>query len=647
VTMSVRAGRRPALALLVVLAGCSSVQVRQAKLVVGLRDRAERLVDSHVLSDLTTAVIERDGLSVHQAKHAPGETARALQQLDCPDAARMLAIAELCYRQARKLDDFSPAPSLPWYGDAAAWAARVVATGDPDASEKAINLHNRAVERLVRLSQDFRCRHGRAWPAVFADAGVKLDGVSPFLCPPQFETLTVAQDIFARGMQAWYGSDGFGVPLIAYRANDRENSSDPAARFFPVELRAGATAVMHPSDGGPPTLVFHDPFEEHALPVAGGTVPLAVDRTAALASHVSWAYIQSLARLGLRRSESVRSDTGLNLFRPYQPGKIPVILIHGLRSTPAVAWVQTFNHLQNDPEVAEHYQFWLYFYPTGAPLAANAARLRADLRAALATFDPGGTDPALRQMVLCGHSMGGLIAKMAAQDSGSAVWDSVFSRPPDQLCVSDVSRQQLVEALFFHPEPSVGRLVFIATPHRGSERPNGPLGRVIESKISRDDPFTAAVKEAKRRNGRDVLAPDVNVKRLDGVGGLRPGDPILTATADLPIDVPYNSIMPLLGAPDSILGTDLAVRYRSSHIDGADSEFIFHGIHTSTDQPPVATELRRILLEHLAAVCAASGPGVGVEIGPQPDSGAAETRRPLTVAQPVGRRTGVHRIGDP
>jgi pimeloyl-ACP methyl ester carboxylesterase len=218
----------------------------------------------------------------------------------------------------------------------------------------------------------------------------------------------------------------------------------------------------------------------------------------------------------------------------------------------------------------------------------------------LETFDPAGADPALRNMVLVGHSMGGSIAKMTAQESGTAVWDSMFTRPPDQLRVSEVSRQRLVEALFFDPHPAVGRLVFVATPHEGSELSNRPLGLVTESKIKPDSAFTKAVKEAKRENGRDVLAPGVNVHRLDGIGGLRPGAPVLNATAELPIAVPYHSIMPLIGSPD-FLATDLVVKYKSSHIDGAESELIVPGIHIQTDTPPVANEIRRILLEHLAA----------------------------------------------
>jgi pimeloyl-ACP methyl ester carboxylesterase len=356
---------------------------------------------------------------------------------------------------------------------------------------------------------------------------------------------------------------------------------------------------MHPDEAGGPTLVFHDPFEELDLSIGGATTRLAADRTAALASAFSWAYVRSLGKLGLRRPEAFQPDAGLRLFRQYQPGRIPVVFLHGLRSTPAAAWVQALNHLQNDPELAQHYQFWVFSYPTGAPLAPNAARLRADLRDALAEFDPGGNDPALHRMVLVGHSMGGLLAKMVTQDSGMAVWDSMFSVPPDQLRLSEVSRQQLVESLFYEREPAVGRLIFVATPHRGTELANRPLGRMLESKVVRQDKFSAAVREGRRENGLQVLAEEDNVHRLDGVGGLRPGAPVLAPSAELPIGAPYHSIIPLIGSPDSIFATDLAVPYSSSHLDGAESETILKGIHTSTDTPEVSAEIRRILLEHL------------------------------------------------
>src|SRR5262249_6697802 len=79
-----------------------------------------------------------------------------------------------------------------------------------------------------------------------------------------------------------------------------------------------------------------------------------------------------------------------------------------------------------------------------------------------------GTDAALRQMVIIGHSQGGLLAKMTAIDSGTRLWDTVSQRPLDDLILRDETREQLRRTLFLQPLPFVRRVVFIATPHRGS-----------------------------------------------------------------------------------------------------------------------------------------------------------------------------------
>ena len=49
---------------------------------------------------------------------------------------------------------------------------------------------------------------------------------------------------------------------------------------------------------------------------------------------------------------------------------------------------------------------------TGNPIAYSAVRLRQALRTVVERFDPEGKDPAKHQMVLMGHSQGGLLVKM-------------------------------------------------------------------------------------------------------------------------------------------------------------------------------------------------------------------------------------------
>ncbi len=125
-----------------------------------------------------------------------------------------------------------------------------------------------------------------------------------------------------------------------------------------------------------------------------------------------------------------------------------------------------------------YYQFWIVLYATGEPIPVAAAHLRETLREAMATFDPSGSEPALRQMVVVGHSQGGLLTKILAQDSGLAVWDAVVNLPYPASRLGPESRALLDRALIFRPEPYLRRLVFIATPHGGSPMADGPLGRL-------------------------------------------------------------------------------------------------------------------------------------------------------------------------
>ena len=77
---------------------------------------------------------------------------------------------------------------------------------------------------------------------------------------------------------------------------------------------------------------------------------------------------------------------------PYQPGRIPVLFIHGLWSSPD-SWMKMTNALQADPLIRERYQFWYAYYPTGAPLMFSAARVRETLHELREAVDPGRGDP--------------------------------------------------------------------------------------------------------------------------------------------------------------------------------------------------------------------------------------------------------------
>ena len=144
------------------------------------------------------------------------------------------------------------------------------------------------------------------------------------------------------------------------------------------------------------------------------------------------------------------------------------------------------NGLQADPRVRGAYQFWFAYYPTGAPLMISASRLRQslhDFRRRLSTR--GGATLRLDQMVVVGHSLGGVLSKQLLESSGGSIEKALLTRPLAAVAMSPETRAALTRYVYFEPEPSIRRAVFIAAPHRGSNTANQLIGRLGSTLVER------------------------------------------------------------------------------------------------------------------------------------------------------------------
>ena len=198
--------------------------------------------------------------------------------------------------------------------------------------------------------------------------------------------------------------------------------------------------------------------------------------------------------------------TGLSLLHPYRRGKIPVVFIHGLWANPR-SWSRMIESLDADPAIRDRFQFWTFGYSTGEPIPYSASLLRRDLDAAHRKFDPDGADREFDRMVVVGHSMGGLLAKMMVQDSGTRLWQVISDRPVDELAGDPADRDLLRRVLIFKPRPEVRRVVFIATPHRGSRLDQGGLEHLGSRLVRLDDPLRASYSRLIARNRPDFFKP--------------------------------------------------------------------------------------------------------------------------------------------
>ena len=331
----------------------------------------------------------------------------------------------------------------------------------------------------------------------------------------------------------------------------------------------------------------------------GQKVPLEMEPSAALALQLTEEPPWQRELKGFFQGDLAIGRLGLTSLEPHRPGRIPVVLVHGTASS-AGRWADLLNDLESDPVIRRNFQFWLFSYNTGGPIAYSGWLLRDAIAKTVASLDPEGRDPALRNLVVMGHSQGGLLTKLLAVDSGMAFWNLVIDDSPDQVALEPENRELLEGSLLVEPSPYVGRVIFLSTPHRGSRLATlGParlLGRMVRAPAN---VVTAA---------GDLFAddPDVEVQqRLSrgggAIGNMSPRSPFIQTLAELPIapGIHAHSIMGVRKGPKEE-GSDGVVSYASAHLPDVESELVVKSGHSSQSNPVVIAEVRRILIEHLA-----------------------------------------------
>jgi pimeloyl-ACP methyl ester carboxylesterase len=255
-------------------------------------------------------------------------------------------------------------------------------------------------------------------------------------------------------------------------------------------------------------------------------------------------------------------------------------------------WFNIVNAVRADPELRARYQFWVFYYPTANPPALSALAFRKDLATAERLYHPK------HGIVLVGHSMGGLVSRMQAVDTGRVLWDECFHQNADRLYAKIPADNLLKQTLVFHADPDVKRIIFECVPHRGSFLAVGTVGALGASLIRVPANVTSTI----RTTLGDSLEKVTGVKGLrlpTSISGLSPRSPILIGLDKLPIKAPHHSIIGDRGRGDSPNGSDGVVPYRSAHLDSAQSEKIIPYGHSGYQSPEAIEELLRILRLHL------------------------------------------------
>jgi hypothetical protein len=293
--------------------------------------------------------------------------------------------------------------------------------------------------------------------------------------------------------------------------------------------------------------------------------------------------------------------------QPYDPDRLTVIMLHGLASSPE-AWINVANEVMGDEDLRRNYQVWEVYYPTNAPVAVNLAGIRKALDATLLHFDPSGRARASQNMVLVGHSMGGVIARLLVSSSGDKLWDIVPVRanlsPEKRARV----RKRLAPYLQFTPMPQVSRAVFLASPHRGTHYAQHRIARWIGNLIRLPVNVLkemASLSDLLTGEGSGTTTP---LRIPNSIDNLSDTDPFIVTASNLPISprVRYHTIVGIYKSTGPLAtSSDGVVPYQSAHLDGADSELAIPSWHSVQETPAAILEVRRILTLHAKVVRAA------------------------------------------
>jgi pimeloyl-ACP methyl ester carboxylesterase len=432
----------------------------------------------------------------------------------------------------------------------------------------------------------------------------RLNEVEQFLLADQFRV---------RGFSVRNRNAGVGAPLIAVQPPDPVVGTRRALPLT-VLLRVQGSLADLDAGGSSGALELYSPFDKDGTTTIGqAEVPLETDLTAYRAYTLNQSRIQKLGKLGFL-APAERFPSQLLLNQPFAPDRIPVVFVHGTFASP-VTWAELANSLTADPTLRRRYQIWSFMYGSGNPLVYSMADLRAALTARVEQLDPQGTNVALRQMVVIGHSQGGLLTKATAVDTGDQLWRLFSTNRLENLNLSDAQRTEVRRLLFYQPLPFVKRVVFIATPHRGSYLSGGLARRLARGLVSLPRRVMTRGADVLRLSGGSEIEKFMHGKLPTSLDGMSPKNPGLLAMAEIPVvpEIKAHSIIPVLGRGDYHQGRDGVVAYQSAQVDYAESEFIVRSKHSCLNQPATIEEVKRVLHEHLDGLGGEAKPKSSIE----------------------------------
>ncbi|MBB4124905.1 triacylglycerol esterase/lipase EstA (alpha/beta hydrolase family) [Xanthomonas translucens] len=617
-----QAGRWLALLCLALLAnGCAMVTLKPVSAAAYIQaKRGDPLSTGH----LSTAAIETLAVVGVGESACSSRTRQCAEQLLDNDGLvqerKLATVAELWLQAALQLAKQQPRSdaALSAWLETARYAYAYLFFSDRSPNERAFedrqtqvrDYYNYAVQQavsalFVRFQRQSQQADSAAELSALPGWRIALDvsQLGALQRMPTPDAMLPASGLRFTGLRSVYRRDGFGAEMVAVLPNatslQNEASESDAASPAYSDMPTPSLTVLLRFDGDTLAEVLasravrveaYDPYLSARATLGSYTVPLAGDFSA---GYGVWMARSGFAEQSLRTLFGMAHGIDrphLFLTQPYDPNRRVLVLLHGLASSPE-AWVNLANELLGDEHLRARYQIWLVYYPTNLPIAYNRMQIRDGLEQALDHFDPQRRSASAHGMVLVGHSMGGVLARlMVSSSDGDRLWQRLFGNATLAPQAMQTLRDKLSPMLHFEPMPEVSEAIFLASPHRGTPQATGVLGRLVGGLIGMPARILAQF--------QDVASTGLDGRLPTSMDNLNAHDDFVQAAADLKISpqVTYHSIIarrdprvPLAQSDDGF------VPYWSAHLDGAASETVITSGHSVQETPQAIIAIRKLL----------------------------------------------------
>ena len=485
------------------------------------------------------------------------------------------------------------------------------------------DFYNQAIAKLVRISAQ-RSSVKKATDSVKIGNSIYNINLDQYqlLKNKELDRFISSYNLNFSGLRTINRRDGFGSEFVAVFPASEEKSNnkyilDPLNASYQTSINPNihkarylsATIVARPVKAesvddiiNSPNITVQvmDPYRTENVDIAGKSYPLAANFSAPYGLWLAENNLGAAAYLSLIDREERLTMPHLYMLEPYNPNKKVIVLVHGLASSPE-AWIALTNDIMGDSILREHYQVWQVFYSTNMPILESRFQIYALLKQAFGGLNPN--DPADKDAVLIGHSMGGIISRLLVSNADISQSALSMMSPYQQ---AKLKKHPIVsERLKIQPITNFDRAVFMSSPNRGTDFADLWFTRAARKIIKLPGAFLGAVTDT--ITNQDIDAKDI-LTRIDkgliqnGPSDLSHKSKFMALTEDInpPKGFVFHSIIGnKTNSKDPDVMTDGIVPYKSAHLDGATSEVIIKGGHSIQKTPEAVLELRRILRQHL------------------------------------------------